>query len=102
YVPSYFESPTVDFDPGDDEDIVANAETEWSGDFALSIFDSNGDYESVLLWQSPQFETVNRVFQDSDGNIYLAGGTRATTIDFNPYEGEDVRTSTSSNKAFLV
>ena len=98
YVAGYFNSPSVDFDPGPGS---VNLSSMGSDDTFISKFDANGN----LLWAralggtSPDYITDIEI--DNSGNVY-ATGYFGTTVDFDPGVGTFSLTSAGSYDAFVL
>ncbi len=87
----------VDFDPCSGTDYHSS-----NGDYDIymSKFDSSGKLLWARTWGGPGLDNANSVCIDGSENVYVAGSFRET-VDFDPSEGIDSRTSNGKADAFL-
>ena len=93
YVSGSFEE-TVDFDPGEGEDI----RTAFQGSSRfLSRFDSNGIYNYVYIWDSVR---VMQIGFDNMNNLYITGRF-SVDVDLDPTDGVDIFIHDEGNDSYL-
>jgi hypothetical protein len=97
YVGGFFVD-SVDFDPGEGEDI--HNSVDGSYDAFLSKFDSVGNFVWVRTWGAANNESVKSISVDGSGNIFVAGFF-GDTVDFDPGGGVDEHTSGGNLDVFL-
>jgi hypothetical protein len=93
----------VDFDPGDGVDEhMSNG----GADVFMSIFDSIGDFQRVLLWGGPlgdipnQFDFGHGIALD-DSDSFFVTGSFGDIADFNPGSGTDEYYSNGDADCFI-
>jgi gliding motility-associated-like protein len=98
YVAGFFNSSTVDFDPGPG---IVNLSSAGSDDAFISKLDANGN----LLWArslgGSSGDIINDIEIDNAGNVYTTGYF-ANTVDFDPSVGTFSLTSAGSYDAFIL
>ncbi|MCH7702488.1 MAG: hypothetical protein IID37_12455 [Planctomycetes bacterium] len=88
---------SVDFDPGPGEDVhVSNG----NDDAYISSLGVGGEHIWTHTFGGPEFDTVDDVAIDGDGNIFVAG-TYMNTVDFDPTDGVDEHTSNGFFDVFV-
>ena len=90
---------TVDFDPG--PGVVYRSSKGDSHDIALSEFDKDGNFISVINWGGYGQERAYRVERDATGNI-LVPGSFSQNVDFDPGTGVYELVSNGDTDAFLL
>ncbi|OJJ21264.1 hypothetical protein BKI52_11915 [marine bacterium AO1-C] len=104
YVAGYFRSANVDFDPGLGTDIVTNSgET----DIFITKYNSSGHYQWVKTIGADDFELVQSLAVDNDGNCYVTGQYYSNLIDFDPGSGvknltNNKNSSNSTSNIFIA
>ena len=96
YVPGWFEK-TVDFNPGS---AIDNRTSNGGSDAFLSRFDSNGTLVWAGTWGGSGDDRIYNLASDGWGNLY-AGGSFASSVDFDPDSGADNHTAVGSPGAFV-
>ena len=99
YISGLFNQGTLDFNPGEGIDNFTNAFATY--DIFLTKYNSDGTYAWTKTWGGTGSDGVYDLAFDSDDNIYLATEF-FTTVDFDPGEGEDIRTSAGSVDIALI
>jgi peptidoglycan hydrolase-like protein with peptidoglycan-binding domain len=92
---------TVDFDPGEGVD---NHTSLGNYDMFFTKFNPDGSYFWTKTWGSTYAgsgDSVEDIIIDSNDNIYLVGTLR-TTVNFDPTEGVDERTSLGGTDVYLT
>jgi len=89
----------VDFDPSGSIDTKNSA---GNYDAYLTKFNTDGTYVWTKTWGGTDRDTVNDMALDSNGNLYLAGVFRNTTINFDTTGGTDNHSSVGLDDAFLT
>jgi hypothetical protein len=94
----WFNSPSVDFDPGSGEDWhVCNG----ASDAYVMQLGVDSSYLWTRTFGGPQFEHGYSVAVDGAGNIYASGNFDGAGVDFDPGSGVDLRSSNGWYDAFL-
>ena len=70
FVAGRYKGTNVDFDPGDGEDLHTSS---GGYDAFLSMFNFEGEFQWCQTWGGTAEETVNSMYVDNMGNIYLVG-----------------------------
>ncbi len=98
YAAGFFDSKSVDFDPGPDECIKSKIGLS---DAFIVKFDPFGKFQWANTWGGPGgIALVTGVEVDNLGNIYTFGMFRPS-IDFDPGPGENLLSSNGENDFFL-
>jgi hypothetical protein len=92
YANGFFRN-TVDFDPGDGEDIHVAPEGENS---YLSRFDSTGSYDKVFIWDYIEMS----ICFNNQNSLYCCG-QGWDEIDIDPTDGEYICSHESGNNSYL-
>jgi gliding motility-associated-like protein len=98
YVAGYFNSSTVDFDPGPG---TVNLSSVGSQDAFICKFNSDGNLLWARSFGGSSADYVSDIEIDNSGNIY-ATGYFANTVDFDPGAGTFNLTSAGSYDAFIL
>lgn len=95
-----FRSTDIDFDP----DPVGSfpASTNGQFDFFISIYDETGDFVNAVTWGGPSFDMFAGLGISSDDRYYFLGDFTGSNVDFDPGAGEDFKTPTFNQDAFLA
>ena len=91
-------SQTVDFDPGRGVD---NRTSNGRDDVYVTKLGPDGSYRWTQTFGGPSFDIGFGVATDSVGAVIVCGEYRGT-VDFNPGEGEDIRTSNGEEDVFIT
>ncbi len=98
YTVGYFESfDTVDFDPGDGEDLRSS---NGGQDICVSKFDTYGNFCWARTWGGSSDDEAQSVCVGFDGSIYIAGSFRGA-VDFDTGSGVDTHTASGGEDSFL-
>ncbi len=97
YASGYFTSAPVDFDPGSGVD---NRSSQGSRDIFLTKYLANGGYEWTKAVGGTAADEGIDTATDPLGNVYITGYFGGT-VDFDPSNNTDSRTSAGSNDIFL-
>jgi hypothetical protein len=101
YVIGMFRGLPADFDPDPIEVDLHSSNGAY--DIFLSKFDSSGDYQWARTWGGIDIDYGRGVAVDGSGNVFVTGGFRGTSVDFNPDPiAEDLHSSNGDADAFLV
>jgi len=93
-------SSETDFDPGPGENIK-RPNTDGYRDIFVSKFTENGSYLWTQTWGGIEGDYAFTVATDLNGNVYI-GGQFSDTVDFDPTDGEDIRTSNGKADMYLT
>lgn len=77
-----------------------NRESQGGFDFLFVVYDSSGNFQFAQTDGSAQTDFGLNIFIDSSDNIYTTGYF-AETIDFNPFDETDLKTSSGGSDAFF-
>ncbi len=96
YVTGLFRG-TVDFDPTSGTDSHSS---NGSGDIFISQYQTDGSYGWTQTVGGTDFDEGYSIVADNNGNVYIAGDFRGT-VDFDPTDGIDSRTSNGGFDIFV-
>jgi hypothetical protein len=99
YVTGWFRSFSVDFDPGDGEDIHKPTTGSYF-DVFLTKFDFSGAFLWARTWGGGHDDRGQAVSVDGLGNVYVTGSFKQTA-DFDPGDGVVEYSSNGQSDAFL-
>jgi len=90
---------SVDFDPGDGEDIH---DATRDGAYYLTSFTVDGEYRWTRSWRggNEEAQEIGSVACDPDGNVFIVGQFWGS-VDFDPCEGES-RVSGDDRDAYIL
>ncbi len=89
---------TVDFSLGQGTALLTSAGVE---DIFLAKYSPSGDLQWAKRWGGPDSDLVNELVIDAAGNVFVSG-TFHDTIDFDPGNGESLRTSRGEEDGYLI
>jgi hypothetical protein len=100
YVSGFFNG-TVQFDPNSDDYTFTAPNPPFGREYFLEKFDAGGNFLWVKVFNdSGAFSDA--VFEiDSQDNIYFSS-TFSGTVDINPGDGQDLRTTYANSNAFII
>jgi len=99
FIAGIFSSET-DFDTGPGENIHRPHRDRYA-DIFVSKFTEDGTYLWTQTWGGIESDYAWNVATDSNGNVYI-GGQFSDTVDFDPTDGEDIRTSNGKADMYLT
>jgi len=94
-------SGEADFDPGPGENIKRPNNPDGYTDIFVSKFAEDGSYLWTQTWGGIVSDWAFGIATDTDGNVYVAGKFEET-VDFDPTDGEDIRTSNGKQDMYLT
>ncbi len=93
-----FRGANCDFDPGPGTDYHS---TTGMYDCYLSKFNSDGDLLWCRTWGGTYYESSGSPQIDGSDNIYVMGGFRSSSVDFDPGSGTDWRFNAGGDDCWL-
>jgi hypothetical protein len=93
---------TVDMNPGPGSDLHTStlATLDYTSDFYLTKFGSEGNFQWSRTWGGTGYETAGKVATDSIGNIYVTGAYNKA-VDFDPGPGQAVLDTKGAEDTFV-
>lgn len=99
YVAGYFNSPTLNFNPGGSGGTISN---KGGNDGFLVKYDAGGNFLWVKNIGGGDEDNINGVTVDLMGNVWITGTFYSSTIDFNPGGSGGTITNLSAADVFLA
>jgi len=100
YVSGFFNG-TIQFDPNSDDYTFTAPNPPFGGEYFLEKFDAAGNFLWAKVFNNPSVLS-DAVFEiDSQDNIYFSS-TFSGTVDIDPGDGEDIRTTSSVSNTFII